>query len=166
VDQGHCSLQVFFITSCCVKFTQLRRSNCKKKSQLGMPIGTASARLKKSIMFSMAQRLGLDFCFQCSARIEKVEEFSVEHKVPYLDSENPVDLFFDLDNIAFSHLNCNVGASRPGQPPAGHGTERKYKNGCRCDDCRAMKSKKGKEYYWSKKKHQKASGRQSPHGLK
>ena len=30
--------------------------------------------------------------------------------MPWLDSINPKESFFDINNIAFSHLSCNVGA--------------------------------------------------------
>jgi len=40
------------------------------------------------------------------------ETFSIEHVIPWLDSEDPVKLFFDLDNISFSHLKCNVEDAR------------------------------------------------------
>ena len=92
------------------------KSNTKKSKQLGMPIGTASARLRKNIMFSMAKELKRDICFHCKNKIESLEEFSIEHKVPWLD--NDPKLFWDLDNIAFSHLSCNIKASRnPNEKP-------------------------------------------------
>lgn len=87
-------------------------SSDKKDSQLGMSNGTATARLRKNILFSMIKKLELDVCFQCGNKIETVDELSIEHKIPWLDSEDPIRLFFDLDNIAFSHLKCNVGAVR------------------------------------------------------
>ena len=38
---------------------------------------------------------------------------SIEHKIPWLDSDNPKELFFNLEkNIAFSHLSCNISAAR------------------------------------------------------
>ncbi len=40
------------------------------------------------------------------------ETFSIEHKDPWLDCENPSEKFFDLANISFSHLSCNAKASR------------------------------------------------------
>ena len=85
-------------------------NNQKKAAQLGMPAGTANAKLRKNILFKLVQQLSLDFCFQCGARIETVDEFSIEHKVPWLDGDT--ELFWDLDNIAFSHLNCNIRAGR------------------------------------------------------
>jgi len=84
--------------------------NAKKTEQLGMPYGTASGRLLKRLLLRMAQDLHRDMCFRCGKRIETVEEFSIEHKKDWLDVS--VDLFWDLDNIAFSHRVCNVAASK------------------------------------------------------
>lgn len=87
-------------------------SNDKKAEQLGEPIGTATARLKKSLLFSLAQQLNLTMCYHCGNEILDVDDLSIEHKIPWLDSENPAKLFYDLNNIAFSHLTCNVSAAR------------------------------------------------------
>lgn len=111
------------------------KSNSKKAEQLGMPIGTASGKLRKTIIFDLLKQLNQNYCFQCGAEIVFENELSIEHKIPYLDSENPVDLFFNLNNIAFSHLKCNVGAARPNQTIK-HPSESAYKKGCRCDDCK------------------------------
>lgn len=86
--------------------------NEKKKQQLGMAAGTAQARLRKSLFFNMLVELKKNICFQCSFPITEEADLSIEHKVPWLDSGEPNKLFFDLDNIAFSHLKCNVGAGR------------------------------------------------------
>ena len=75
-----------------------------------MDFGTASARLKKQLMFSMARQLGQDVCFRCACHIETVEEFSVEHKLPWEGVS--AELFWDLSNIAFSHLKCNTASGR------------------------------------------------------
>lgn len=72
-----------------------------------MPYGTASARLRKSIMFLLAQKSGMDTCCRCHEPIESVDDFSIEHLEPWESSNRP-DLFFDLDNIGFSHRKCNV----------------------------------------------------------
>ncbi|MCK4706837.1 MAG: hypothetical protein KAT90_15280, partial [Gammaproteobacteria bacterium] len=90
----------------------MSKGNDKKSKQLGMPIGTASNRLRKLLMFSMAKELGRDICHQCGEKIETPEEFSIEHKEPWLDAADPIGMFFDLDNISFSHLMCNCGAGR------------------------------------------------------
>lgn len=44
-------------------------------------------------------------CYQCGNTIDKVEELSIEHKTPWLDSDTPKELFFNLENIAF-HNGC------------------------------------------------------------
>lgn len=87
-------------------------SNQKKHDKLGMPYGTANGRLKKNIMFDLVCKLRLNLCFHCKLEITSIAQFSIEHKTPWLNSENPVELFFDLNNIAFSHLVCNVEAAR------------------------------------------------------
>ena len=110
----------------------------KKKEQLGINPGTASAMLKKRIMFNMARKLGEDICYQCNNRIETIEEFSLEHKIPWLDSENPTGLFFDLNNIAFSHLSCNSRAAERKKGEINHPSYSSYRNGCRCEGCRAL----------------------------
>ncbi len=92
----------------------MSNSSNAKAAFLGMPYGTASNRLKKMLMFKFAQALELDSCFKCGEKIQTVEELSVEHKEPWFDRENGVELFWDLDNIAFSHLGCNR-AERNGQ---------------------------------------------------
>lgn len=118
----------------------------KKDIQLGMPIGTASGRLRKSILFSLLKELNKNYCFQCGSEITNEEDLSIEHKIPYLDSDNPKDLFFDLNNIAFSHLDCNIGAARKTSkieskedPRFKHGSRIGYRRGCRCDDCKESK---------------------------
>jgi hypothetical protein len=119
----------------------------KKTKQLGMNPGTASNRLKKKILFSFAKRLDLNWCYQCGAEITDIQKFTIEHKKPWLDSKDPKDLFFNLDNIAFSHASCNYAASRArkGMPCP---SVTAYRNGCRCDGCKA----KRREYNANKKK--------------
>ena len=84
----------------------------KKRDQLGMDAATASHKLRKLILFSLVQQTGRDVCFKCQTNIETVGELSIEHKAPWLDSHDPVGVFFDLNNIAFSHLRCNIASSR------------------------------------------------------
>src|SRR4029077_9406118 len=73
--------------------------------QLGMSQGAAQNRLRKSILFSFAQRLKEDVCFKCGKQIKSVDELSIEHKLPW--ENRSAELFWDLSNIAFSHLECN-----------------------------------------------------------
>ena len=86
-------------------------SKSKKQKQLGMNPSTASGRLIKDLLFDFAVKNG-HTCHRCKKELTRID-FSIEHIKPWLDSENPIDLFFDLDNIAYSHLKCNIRASRP-----------------------------------------------------
>lgn len=93
-----------------------------KREQLGMSFGTATAKLRKMVLFDLMKKLSLDKCFRCNGKIENIRDLSLEHKIPWRHSENPVELFFDLDNISFSHLSCNSGkGSKPNkiEPPEG-----------------------------------------------
>lgn len=83
----------------------------KKQQQLGMNPSTASGRLVKDILYSLVMQTGQNNCFQCGFPMSR-ETFSVEHKEPWLDSYDPVGLYFDLENISFSHHSCNVAAGR------------------------------------------------------
>jgi len=80
--------------------------NNKKAETLGMPHGTANGRLRKSIMFKYVVLAGDNFCFKCGAEIVSIDDLSIEHKEPWEGIS--AELFFDLDNIAFSHLKCNI----------------------------------------------------------
>lgn len=117
--------------------------NEKKFQQIGMPIGTASNRLRKSIIFSLVKRLGENYCYQCGAEICSEKEFSIEHKIAYLDSGRAEELFFDLDNIAYSHLSCNCGAARQTKILQ-HPSWYSYKKGCRCEDCTKINTERVK----------------------
>lgn len=123
-------------------------SKKKKKEQLGIDPGTAANRLRKSVLFSFAKRLDLNFCYQCGCEIEDIHRFTMEHKTPWLDSEDPVRLFFDIDNIAFSHASCNYSASRGrlGKPCP---SLTAYRKGCRCEGCLDVR----KKYKRNKKKY-------------
>lgn len=121
----------------------------KKQEQLGMNPSTASNRLVKDILFKFIEDAGYT-CYRCSKPMLR-NNFSIEHKVAWLDSDNPVDLYFDLNNIAFSHLKCNVEAARtiPRHPC---GTNAKYARGCRCDECRSAHSAVAKKQYTPEKR--------------
>lgn len=98
----------------------MKKSTLRKSEQLGIPFGTACGRLRTSLMFQLVQQAKRDTCFKCGTAIESAEELSIEHKEPWLD--NDPDLFWDLDNIAFSHRRCNVvHRTYVGRPvPEGH----------------------------------------------
>ena len=86
------------------------KNNAKKSQQLGMNVSTASQRLVKDVLFSLAVKDG-NKCHHCGGELKR-DTFSIEHKTPWMDSTDPVALFFDLSNIAFIHHACNVAAAR------------------------------------------------------
>ncbi len=135
-----------------MKYSKLTNSKKKKKKQLGMDPGTAANRLRKSILFSFAKRLDLNFCYQCGCEIEDINKFTIEHKKPWLDSEDPKHLFFDIENIAFSHASCNYRASRGriGKPCP---SVTAYRKGCRCEGCLEAK----RQYRENKNKYKNSS---------
>lgn len=119
----------------------MNKSNNKKSKQLGMPFGTANGRLRKKILFHLLQKSKENICFQCKNLIETEEELSIEHKKPWLDKNT--ELFWDINNIAFSHLSCNAGAAKQTKPRK-HPSSRAYMRGCRCKECRDIERKRRK----------------------
>jgi len=95
--------------------------NEAKTAQLGVPFGTASGRLRKILLYDMAKRLNEDTCYRCKLKIINIDDFSIDHKINWLHSGRAVELFFNINNIVFSHVLCNNLAARkigrPGQSP-------------------------------------------------
>jgi hypothetical protein len=84
-------------------------SNDRKErvvQQLGMPPGTAANRLRKLVLFNQLKKHGENICVRCDDVIETPDELSIEHVRPW-ENRDP-NLFWDLENIAFSHRACNV----------------------------------------------------------
>ncbi len=94
-------------------------SNENKSALLGLNFSTATQRLRKLILFDLLQRFGQDTCFRCGQQIEDTDDLSIEHKEPWQGAADPKASFFDLENIAFSHLRCNTRHERT-RCPAGH----------------------------------------------
>lgn len=117
-----------------------------KNEQLGMNYSTASNRLVKDILFNFIVVCRQNKCFRCSEPMER-HNFSIEHKVPWLHSEKPKETFFDLNNISFSHLSCNIADAR--KPETKCGTMYSYAKGCRCDECRAANTANARKHYSS-----------------
>ena len=80
-------------------------SNGRKTEFLGMPYGTAGNKLRKQLLFKYVKLVGDHVCWKCGYEIGSVDDLSIEHKEPW--EGRSIDLFWDLDNIAFSHLKCN-----------------------------------------------------------
>jgi hypothetical protein len=84
----------------------------KESIQLGMHYSTAQSRLKKIIIFEMCKKLGLTKCYRCGNEIINAEHLSFDHKKPWLDEENAKELFWDINNVSFSHKKCNSSCVR------------------------------------------------------
>lgn len=86
----------------------------KKAKQLGMNPSTASGRLVKDLLWNFVGECGLDSCYRCGMPMRR-DTFSIEHIDPWLDSEDPVGLYFDIGNISYSHKSCNSKEVRRGK---------------------------------------------------
>jgi HNH endonuclease len=80
-------------------------SNEHKAETLGMPFGTANGKLRKMILFDLLKRHNENVCVRCHEPILLIEDLSIEHIKPWEGIS--AELFWDLNNIAFSHLKCN-----------------------------------------------------------
>ena len=100
------------------------------------------------LFYSFVKKLSLDHCYRCDEKIENYKELSIDHKKPWENISN--DLFWDISNIAYSHLSCNSAksASSTNNP---HPSYISYSTGCRCKACKACK--KIYTRYWRWKKH-------------
>lgn len=88
-----------------------KNQNDRRHALLGMPYGTAKGRLTRQILLNLLTKHNENFCFVCGKEILATTDFSIEHKLPWESTEN-VDLFWDLDNISFSHRECNLPHKR------------------------------------------------------
>lgn len=86
-------------------------SSDKKRQQLGMNPSTARSRLVQDVLWMLIEKSGMNVCHQCGEPMCR-DTFSIEHKDPWLDSDDPIAMYFDLQNVGFSHQGCNSGAAR------------------------------------------------------
>lgn len=121
----------------------MNKQQRKMAKQLGMNPSTASGRLVKDLLFKFVIEAGHK-CFRCNGTLTR-DTFSIEHKISWLDSDNSVGLFFDLDNIAYSHRSCNSAA---GSRPYKYATEEERQQ-AKLDGHRRYKKK-----YYTKEKRQ------------
>ena len=73
--------------------------------KLGIP--SAQTQLYRRLLFWLAAQAGLLECFRCHENIKRWEDFSIDHKEPWRFASDPIEAYFNSDNIAFSHLGCN-----------------------------------------------------------
>jgi len=116
-------------------------SKQKKTKQLGMNPSTASGRLVKDLLFNFIELNGHK-CYRCKKPMTR-ETFSIEHKESWLDSDDPAGLYFDISNIAYSHISCNSRASRRFT----YATEDERKQAVLESNRRSWTPEKRKEYY-------------------
>ena len=79
--------------------------NQRIAQQLGMSHGAANNRLKKALLFKYVWMADENICHVCGGDIESPEDFSIEHILPW-EGRDP-ELFWSLENITFSHIQCN-----------------------------------------------------------
>lgn len=115
----------------------MNKSTKKKSEKLGMNFSTAMHQLRKEITFRLVQKCGLDVCYRCNRPIGTADELSYDHKTDWLNSDSATELFWDLDNVTFSHKSCNTQASNEKRS---HGGVTKLKN---------RQNKKYQARYWN-----------------
>lgn len=83
----------------------MSKSNYKKHQEklLGMPLGTSERKLRKAIIHALASQLGKNICIECGQPICSPEDLAVVHLV---DWEEDPSQYFNLDQIALSHVSC------------------------------------------------------------
>ena len=92
-----------------------KATNKRKSEQLGMNHGTARSKLQKLVLFQLVKESNRDICHRCNNKIIDVESFSTDHKVDWMYADNASELYFDFNNITFSHLSCNISYRRCNQ---------------------------------------------------
>ena len=82
----------------------------QRKEKLGIAHSVARYKLAKLILFNLLVKHEENVCYRCKNIIDKIEDLSIDHKESWYCSKNPIELFYDMNNIAFSHLSCNKAA--------------------------------------------------------
>jgi 5-methylcytosine-specific restriction endonuclease McrA len=83
-------------------------------------------------------------CVKCGSNIElEVDHIDasqkVAHRVWTWSKERRDE---ELNKCQVLCLECHKAKTKADRPPVQHGTDHKYNLGCRCDGCRAFKSRK------------------------
>ncbi len=77
----------------------------RQKRDLGMAPSTARDKLMRKIIFRHIEKEGT-VCYRCGEPLE-LDTFSIEHIKPWRNEEDAIDIYFDLDNVTYSHKKCN-----------------------------------------------------------
>lgn len=88
-------------------------SNKRAVETLGISHGAAASRLRKMVLFRQLKKYRDNICVRCGKEIELLDELSIEHIKPW--EGRSAELFWDLDNVGFSHMKCNM-ADRHSRP--------------------------------------------------
>lgn len=98
-------------------------------------------QLRQAILFKLLKQLDLNTCHGCKSSIESASELSIEHIRPWEGRD--AKLFWDLENIAFSHKRCN----EPHRQRGGEAAKARRRTGPNqtyfCGKCRAFKAADG-----------------------
>lgn len=111
-------------------------SNKRAVETLGISHGAAANRLRKMVLFRQLKKYGDNTCVRCGKEIEVIDELSIEHIKPWEGIS--AELFWDLDNVAFSHMKCNLAERNSRSKEIGEKQRRPAPNGMawcfRCKD--------------------------------
>ena len=81
-----------------------------KSAFLGMSVGTAVSILRKILLCNLLVKYGENVCYRCNESIEHIDSLIIEHIRPWM--YNDPALYWDTENVAYSHLSCNSKAGR------------------------------------------------------
>lgn len=128
----------------------VKNVQAKMKSLLGVSLSTAVTKLTRDIIWMFLERVGETRCYVCGKEMSR-DTFSIEHKTPWMNSEDPVGNFWNLENISFSHRKCNIPNYVPKKEVV-HGTSTGYSHyKCKCELCKEAFSKQQKRNYYRRK---------------
>jgi HNH endonuclease len=111
----------------------------KYNLQLGTNVSASQHKLTRLILYDRLIKLGEDNCYRCGLKISSYKEFSIEHKISWIN--NDPNLFWDLNNIAFSHLLCNQKAPKGSTQPNVKGRRVCIDGQSLCKGCNKMLDK-------------------------
>lgn len=88
--------------------------NLEESEMLGMPISTARSKLYKQVLLNALKAFNNDICYRCGEPITEALELSIDHVINWRRAPNAKELYFDTNNIKFSHNHCNSMAGLRG----------------------------------------------------